>query len=153
MDEHRQRVFKNRVMKIFGPKRDEVTVDCMMRNFMVCTPHYILVGRSKKNMMGWTCHVRRRCAYRVLVGKTEGKRPLGRPRHRWEDNIIMDLLEVGQLDGGRGMEWIDLAQDKERWQAVMNTVMKPQVPWNARNFLTSWGPVIFSRRTLLHGIG
>ena len=76
-------------------------------------------------MMGWTCHVRRRDTYRVLVGKTEGKRSLGRPRHRWEDNIIMDLLEVGW---GRGMEWIDLAQDRERWQAVMNTAMKHQVP-------------------------
>jgi len=98
MDEHTQRVFKNRVMKIFGPKRDEVKADCIMRNFMICTPHYILVGRSKTNMMVWTCHVRRG-AYRVLVWKTEGKRPLRRPRHRWEDNIIMALLEVGQGEG------------------------------------------------------
>jgi len=53
-------------------------------------------------MMGWTCHVRRRGTYKVLVGKTEGKRPLGRPRHRWED-IIMDLLEVGWGEG-HGMD-------------------------------------------------
>jgi hypothetical protein len=74
--------------------------------------------------MGWTCHVRRG-AYRFLVWKNEGKRPLRRPRHRWEDNIIMAPLEVGW---GRGMEWTDLAQDRERWQPLMITVMKPKFP-------------------------
>ena len=62
----------------------------------------------------------RRGAYRVLVGKPEGKRTLGRPRHRWEDNIKMYLEEVGW----KGMEWIDLAQDRDRWQAPVNAVMK-----------------------------
>jgi hypothetical protein len=61
----------------------------------------------------------RRGAYRVLVGKLEGKRTLGRPRHRWEDNIKMYLEEVGW----KGMEWIDLAQDRDRWQASVNAVM------------------------------
>jgi hypothetical protein len=56
-------------------------------------------------------------AYRILVGKLEGKRPLGRPRRRWEDNIRMDLREIC----GR-MDWIDLAQDRDRWRALVNTV-------------------------------
>jgi len=62
--------------------------------------------------------------YRVLVGKSEGKRPLGRPRPRWEDNIKMDLQEVGF----RGMDWIKLAQDRDRWRALVNAVMNPRVP-------------------------
>ena len=62
--------------------------------------------------------------YRVLVGKTDGKRPLGRPRHRWEDNIKMDLQEVGR----EGMDWIELAQDSDRWRALVNAVMNLQVP-------------------------
>ena len=62
--------------------------------------------------------------YRVLVGKPEGKRPLGRPRRRWEDNIKMDLQEVGC----RVMDWIELAQDRERWRALLNAVMNFRVP-------------------------
>jgi hypothetical protein len=62
--------------------------------------------------------------YRVLVGKPEGKRPLGRPRHRWEDNIKMDLQKVGM----RGMDWIVLALNRDRWQALVNVVMNFQVP-------------------------
>jgi len=61
--------------------------------------------------------------YRVLVGKPEGKRPLGRPRHRWEDNNKMGLQEVGC----GGTDWIELAQDSNRWQALVNAVMKLQV--------------------------
>ena len=71
--------------------------------------------------------------YSVLVGKYEGKRPLGRPRRRWEDNIKMDLQEVGYGD----MDWIELAQDRDRWRALVNAVMNLRVPSNARNFLTS----------------
>ena len=77
--------------------------------------------------MSWAGHVARmgeRCVYRVLVGKYEGNRPLGRPRRRWEDNIKMDLQEVGC----RGMNWIDLAQDRDRWRAVVNAVMNLGVP-------------------------
>jgi len=61
--------------------------------------------------------------HRVLVGKPEGKRLLGRPRHRWEDNIKMDLQELG---GGR--DWMELAQDRDRWRALVNTVMNSRVP-------------------------
>ena len=62
--------------------------------------------------------------YRVLVGKPEGKRPLGRPRRRWEDNIKMDLQEMG---GGCG-DWMKLAQDRDRWQALVSTMMNLRVP-------------------------
>jgi len=61
---------------------------------------------------------------RVLVGKPEGKRPLGRPRHRWEDNIKMDLQEVGC----GGMDWIELAQDKDRWRGLVNALVNLRVP-------------------------
>jgi hypothetical protein len=66
----------------------------------------------------------KRNAYRILVGKPEGKRPLGRPRRRWEDNIRMDLREMGW----GGMDWIDLAQDRDQWRALVNTVMNLRVP-------------------------
>ena len=66
-------------------------------------------------------------------GKPEGKRPLGRPRRRWEDNIKIDLQEVG---GGCG-DWMELVQERDRWRALLSTVMNFQVPKNAGNFLTS----------------
>ena len=78
--------------------------------------------------MRWMGHVvrmgDRRGVYMVLVGKSEGKRPLGRPRHRWEDNINMDLQEVGC----GGMDWIEVDQDRDRWQALVNAVMNHRVP-------------------------
>jgi hypothetical protein len=64
-----------------------------------------------------------RNAYRILVEKLEGKRPLGRPRRRWVDNIKMDLIEIGW----DGVDWIDLAQDRNQWRALVNTVMNLQV--------------------------
>ena len=70
---------------------------------------------------------------RVLVGKPGGKRSLARPRCRWEDNINTDIQEVGCV----GMDWIELAQDRDRWRALVSTVMKFRVPYNAGNFLTS----------------
>jgi len=75
----------------------------------------------------------RRVVYRVLVEKPEGKRPLGRPRCRWEDNIKTDLQEVGF----GVMDWIKLAQDRDRWRALVNVVMNLWVPENLGNFLTS----------------
>ena len=66
----------------------------------------------------------RRDVYWVLVGKPEGKRPLGRPRHRWEDNIKMDLQEVGC----GGINWIELAQERDSWRALVNAVMNLRVP-------------------------
>ena len=75
--------------------------------------------------MGYLAHTGEwRGIYRVLVGKPEGKRPLGRPRSRWEDNIKMDLQEVGC----GGMDWIELAQDRDRWQALVDAVMNLRVP-------------------------
>ena len=86
--------------------------------------------------------------YRVLLGKPEGRRPLERPRRRWVDNIRMDLQEVwcGYMD------WIGLAQDRDRWRALVSAVMNLRVPWNAGNMLTSCKLVCFSRRTLHHGV-
>jgi hypothetical protein len=76
--------------------------------------------------VGGTCgtHGGRRGVYRVLVGRTEGKSPLGRPRRRWEDNIKMDLWEIG-IDGAN---WIRLAQDRVQWRAFVKTVMNLRVP-------------------------
>ena len=85
---------------------------------------------------------------RVLVGKQEGKRPLRRPRRRWVDNIRTDLQEVGC----GYMDWIGLAQDRDRWRTLVRAVMNFRVPWNAGNFLTSCKPVSFSRWTLHHGV-
>jgi len=88
--------------------------------------HLILhISRIRvKLTMRWAGHVARmgyrRCLYRVLVGKPERKRPLGRPRHRWEDNMKMDLQEVRC----GGMDWIKLALDRDRWRAHTNAVMK-----------------------------
>jgi hypothetical protein len=82
----------------------------------------------KSRRMRWAGHVARmgknRNEYRILVGKPEGKRPLRRPRHRWPDNIKMDLREIGW----GGMDWIGLSQDSDRWRALVNTVMNIRVP-------------------------
>jgi len=85
----------------------------------------------------------RRGVYRVLVEKPEGKRPLGITKHNWEDSIKMDLQEVGC----GGIDWISLAQDSDRWRAIMNAVTNLRVPPNVGDFLTSCKPVSFSRRT------
>jgi hypothetical protein len=87
-----------------------------------------------------------RNAYRILVGKPEGKIPLGRPRRRWMDNIKMDLREV-ELDG---RDWIDLAQDRDRWKAHVNAVMNLGVPYNAGKFSSSCTIGSFSRSFQLY---
>jgi hypothetical protein len=86
-----------------------------------------IIRQIKSRRMRWAGHVAHmgegRNVYRVLVGKTEGKRPLGRPRRRWEDGIKMDLGEIGW----GGVEWIHLAQDRDHWWALVNAVMNLRV--------------------------
>ena len=98
--------------------------------------------------MRWAGHVARmgegRGLHRVMVGKPEGKRPLGRPRLRWEDNIKMDLQEVGGSCG----DWMELAQDRDRWRALMSTVRNLRVPKMRGICWLAAEPVSFSRRTL-----
>jgi hypothetical protein len=84
-------------------------------------------------------------AYRILVGKPEGKRPLGRPRRRWVDNIKIDLRETGW----DGMDWIDMAQDRDQWRDLVNTVMNLRVPYNAGKFVNDCIIGGFSRRAQL----
>jgi hypothetical protein len=130
-EEHRLRVFENRVLRrIFGPKRDEVTGEWRKLhneelNGLYSVPNIVRVIKSRR--MRWARQIARmgegRGVHRVLVGKPEGKRPLRRPRHRWEDNIKMDLQEVGY----GCMDWIELAQDRHGWQVLVNAVMNLQV--------------------------
>jgi len=130
--EHRLRVFENTLLwRIFGPKRDDVTVEWRKLhdeelNDLYSSPYIDRVIKSRR--MKWAGHVahmgERRGVYRVVVGKFEGRRPIGRPRHRWEDNIKMDLQEVRC----RGMDWIVLSQGRDRWQAIVNAVLNLQVP-------------------------
>jgi hypothetical protein len=82
--------------------------------------------------MGGACNTYGGGVYRVLVGKPDGKRPYGRPRRRWEDNIKMDLQEVGC----GVVDWIKLTQDRDRWRALVNEVMNRRVAKNTGNFLT-----------------
>jgi len=105
----------------------------------ICT-YFRLVSRDTMNRSG---------EFNLLnPKKPEGKRPLGRPRRRRVENITMDLQEVGCWY----MDWIGLAQDRERWRTLVSAVMNLRVPWNAGNFLTCCKPVGFSRRNLHHAL-
>jgi hypothetical protein len=130
-EEHRLRVFENRVLKrIFGPKRDEVTggwrkLHSEELHGLYSSPSIVRVIKAR--MMRWAMHVARmgavRGAYNILVGRPEGRRPLGRPRSRWEDKIKMDLREIRFGD----VDCIHWAQDRDRWRALVNTVMNLRV--------------------------
>jgi len=130
LEERTLRVFENIVLRrIFGPKRDEVTGDWRKLHYefndLYSSPNIVRAIKSRR--MRWAGHVarmgQRRGVYRVLVGKHEGNCALGRPRHRWEDNIRMDLQEVGC----EGVDWIELAQERDRWRALVNVVMNLRV--------------------------
>jgi hypothetical protein len=131
-EEHRLRVIENRVLRrMFGPKRDKKVggwrkLHNEELHNLYSSPNIITMIKSRS--MRWAGHVAcmraKRHEYRVLVEEPEGKRPLGRCRHRWEDNVKMDLREIRW----GGMDWIHLAQDRDGWQALVNTVMHPQVP-------------------------
>ena len=131
-EKHRLRVFENRVLRrIFGPNSDKGTVEWRKihneeLNEMCSSLSIVQVIKLRR--MRWAGHVA--CmgesggVYKVLVGKPGGKRPLGRPRLRWEDNIKMDLQEVEC----EGMNWISVAQEWDRWQTFVNVLMNIQVP-------------------------
>jgi hypothetical protein len=96
----------------------------------------------KSRRMRWAGHV----AGMWRRGMHKGKRPLGRPRRRWVDNIKMDLREIEW----NGMDWIDLAQDRDQWRALVNAVINLRVPYNAGKFLNGCTIGSFSRRAQLH---
>jgi hypothetical protein len=125
--EHRLRVFENRMLRrIFGPKREENGSWRKLHNgelhSLYSSPNIVRVK------LKWAGHVARmgegKGVYRVLVGRPQGARPLGRPRRRWEDNIKMDLREIGINEAN----WIRLAQNRVQWRAFVNTVMNLWVP-------------------------
>jgi hypothetical protein len=130
-EERRLRVFENRALRrVFGPKRKDATGEWRKLhdeklNDLYSLPNILRVVKSRR--MRWAEHVARmgeeKVGHRVLVVKPEGKRTLGRPRRRWEYNIKMDVQEVG----GGGGDWMGLAQDRDRWRALVSTVKNLQV--------------------------
>jgi hypothetical protein len=141
--------------RIFGSKRDEIKGEWRkLRNGelrkLYTSPDIIRQNKSRR--MRWAGHVARmgegRNVCGVLVGKPEGKRPLGRPKRRWEDGIKMDLREIGW----RGLEWIQLAQDRDRWRAVVSAVMNLRVLAPRRQLVLVWKVRTFDPMTLLFGL-
>jgi hypothetical protein len=131
-EKHRLRVFENKVLRrIFGPKRDEVTGGWRKPHNEELHSLYSslsIVRVIKARKVRWAGHVARmgdvRGAYNILIVRPERRRPLGRPRRRWKDNTKMDLREIGFGD----VDWIHLAQDRDRWRGLVNTVMNLRVP-------------------------
>ena len=131
-EERRLRVFENRVLRrVSGPKRDEVTGEWRKLHNeklsdLYSLPNILRVVKSRRmRWEGYVVHMGEgRGVHRVVVGKPEGKRPSGRPRRRWEENIKMYLQKVS---GGCG-DWMELAQDRDRWRALMNKVRNLRVP-------------------------
>jgi hypothetical protein len=129
---HKPRVFQKRVLKrIFGRKRDDLTGGWRkLHNKKLYNMHFAksIIKMIKSRRMRWAGHVARmeekRNAYRILVGKPEGRRLLGRPRRRRVDNIQMYLREI-EWDS---LDWIDLAQDRDNWRALVNVVMNIWAP-------------------------
>jgi hypothetical protein len=117
--------------RIFGTKRDAVIGGWKQLHNeelhnLYCSPSITRIIKSKRmRLAGYVAQMgEKRNVYRILVGKPEGNIPLRRPRHRWEDNIKMDLREIGW----GGMDSIDLAQDRDQWRALVNTAMNLRVP-------------------------
>jgi hypothetical protein len=130
-EEHGLRVFENRVLRrMFGPKREVYESWRKLRNDELHSLYYSanIVRVIKARRLRWAGHMARmeegRGVYRVLVGKTEIKRPLGRPRRRWEDDIKLDLMEI-VIDG---VNWIRLDQNRIQWRAFVNAVMNLRIP-------------------------
>ena len=131
-EERKLRVFENiGLRRIFGPRRDEVTGEWRRLhneelNDLYSSPNIVRVIKSRR--IRWAGHMafmgEERELYRVLVGKPEGRRSQGRPRRRWVDNIRIDLQEVGCVC----MDWIGLAQDRDRWRTLVSAVMNLRIP-------------------------
>jgi hypothetical protein len=137
-EENRLRVFEDRVLRrIFWPKREEDGSWRKLHNdkfhSLYSSPNIIRVNKSRR--MRWAglvaCMGEERGVYSVLVGRPKCKRPLGRPRRRWEDNIKMHLWELG-IDVGN---WIQLAQERVQWRAFVSTVINLRVPYRKRAIL------------------
>jgi hypothetical protein len=149
-------VFENRELRrIFGPKRDGVMAGWRKLHNdelhdLYSSPSLIRIIKLRR--LRWAGHVvgmpEERNMYRLLVGKPEGKRPLGRPRWSWVDNIKMDLAQIGLGD----VDWIGIVQDRDKWRALVNVVKNLQVLQYAGNLSSGYTTDGLSSRAQLHSI-